>query len=245
MSELYLFPRLPRPAARECLRSYEGIGLDELRDRSRTDHPAAAPAPTGGTPVPEEKLRSLQRAMRKTFADEWPDPLPRAGVASVDRRVGVVLAENLPIIPPDAAHEDVWSFLSVVLLPDIAAWRFSDRADDRMLGTARNVFRRPYERRRVLGELHDRPGVDGRPLGEDELVNIFERSRMARSHGLAKAMARHILSVDIGPRSEWVRELSKHVKRLLAYVNVDVLSDDELLALVREASDRVTLDDPA
>lgn len=241
MTELYLFPRLPRPAARACLSAHRRRDLHELRAASQTTHPAAAPAPTGGTPVPETALCTLQDAMRREFDGRWPEPPKPGEVAGIDRSIARVLEAHFPIVPPDAGNEGVWAFLTLVLLPDIAAWRFIERAEDRLLGTPRNAFRRPWERRRVLRELHERPGVNGRPLGEDELVNIFERSRMARSHDLARVLASHILKVDLGPRSEYVRELCKHLKRRLAYINVDILGTADLEGLVDEAARAVRL----
>ncbi len=236
----YLYPRLPRPAARQLLKVQEGLSLSELRSAARTSHPAAAPAPTGGRPAPDDVLEKVASSVRHACGEQWPAEASRAQGATLDRAVGRALIDNLQIIRPDAANEGVWSFLSLVLLPDIAVLRFPDRAESRLLGGPRNVFRRPWERRVVLGDLADRSGNNGQALGEDELVNIFERSRLARSHELARALAENILSVDVGNRSEYARELTKHVKRQLGAFNVDVLDPSAVRSLVAEAGSRVT-----
>ena len=237
----YLFPRLPRPAARQLLNEQTDRTLTELRAGARTSHPAAAPAPTGGSPVTEEVLEGLATAVRKACEEQWPEPVSRSKGASLDRAIGRALWDNLQIVRPDAANEGVWAFLSLVLLPDIAALRFPDRAESRLMGGARNVFRRPWERRVVLGELSDRHGSNGQFLGEDELVNIFERSRLARSHELARALAEHILSAEVANRSEYARELTKHVKRHLGAYNIDVLDTSAVRMLVADAGARVVV----
>lgn len=235
----FLYPRLPRIAARTVLRSHQGQKLQDLRAAAGTSHPSAAPAPTGGKPVPERILRDLANEVRKVCSDQWPEPVSRTRGADVDRRVGRALADHMNILRPDASNEGVWSFLSLVLLPDIAVMRFPDRAEPRLLGGARNVFRRTWERRLVLGDLSDRIGTNGHRLGEDELVNIFERSRLARSHDLARALATDILEADVPNRSVYARELTKFVKRDLGAFSVDALSTGELQALVSSAGRRV------
>ena len=242
MSPRYLYPRLPRVVARSLLREQAGLNVEELRRSASSEHPAAAPAATGGTPVPRGKLEELARAVRHSMSDRWPDPVARADAAQVDRELGTVLAQHLSILPPDATKDGVWAFLSIVLLPDIAAMRFPSRDQARLLGGPRNIFRRPWERRVVLGELADRKGANGRPLGEDELVGIFERSRLARSRNLARSMALHILSADERDRSEYAREFAKHLRRSLALISVDMLRETEIESLVEDAGRKVKLD---
>ena len=242
MNATYLYPRLPAFAARARLDELTGMDLEALRSAARVDAPAAAPAATGGSPVPRGLLIDLAGAVRSEFADRWPREVMRSESADVDRRIGRVLHDELRITRSDATSDQVWAYLAVELLPDITAMRFPDRTSERFLGGQRNVFRRTWERRSVLGELSDARGRNGEPLGEDELVNIFERSRMARSHRLARTLAEHVLATDVSNRSYYTRELSKYVKRDLASVNVDVLDGDDLSKLVAAAGRRVRLD---
>lgn len=236
----YLFPRLPRPAARQLLKEQREQSPIELRAGARTNHPAAATAPTGGRQATDAVLMGVATAVREACEEQWPEPVSRLQGTSLDRSIGRALVQHLCIVRPDAANEGVWAFLSLVLLPDIAVLRFPDRAEPRMMGGARNVFRRPWERRMVLGELSDRQGINGQLLGEDELVNIFERAHLARSHELARALAEHILSAKVANRSEYAREVTKHVKRQLGAYNVDVLDASAVRMLVKEAASRVS-----
>lgn len=124
----------------------------------------------------------------------------------------------MQIVPADAANEEVWSFLTLVVLPEVALWRFPDKKDERFIGRPRNTFRRLWWRAYVLaGE--NRPGAaTSDPLGEDELVNIFERPSIVRTASLAQAMTKAIRALPSTPgvaRSEVMRELAKRMRRLL------------------------------
>lgn len=235
--QLWLYPRLPRTVAEDLAMDLRDVSAERRAELSTFSHPRAAPAPTGGSPVPEERLRKLSEAVRLEFLNDMEEPMPSGGESDVDARLGRVLHDGMSIIPSDAAHEGVWSFLSLVLLPDVAAWRFPDCHPARLVGTHRNVYRRTWWRQHVLGDLMQHEG--SRPLGEDELVNIFERSRMARSHGLARGMARYILSSEVADRSHFARELAKRIRRLLAYVNVDALAESQIDQLITKAGGAV------
>lgn len=139
----------------------------------------------------------------------------------------------MQIIPSDASHEGPWAFLALVVMPDLAIQRFPDRHPDRMLGGPRNVFRRTWWRHHVLGDLVSKEGV--RPLGEDEMVNIFERSRMARNHALARVLAGAVLDYAGGNRSAFTRRLTKRVRAFTGPLLLDMYSESQLQSLVNEA----------
>ena len=138
----------------------------------------------------------------------------------------------MDVVPADAASSGVWAFVSLVVLPDVAAWRFDSRVESRLLGTYRNVFRRLWWRAETIGvDLIDVP--DG--LGEDELVNIMERTNLAANPRNATMLAR--LVVERGTllrvaRSELMRDLSKRLLRQQAVVNIDVLKDQQVQDLL-------------
>jgi hypothetical protein len=136
------------------------------------------------------------------------------------------------IVPADAASDEVWSFLTLVVAPDVAVWRFPGRADDRLLGRPRNVFRRLWWRGQVLGNdfIDERDG-----LGEDELVGIMERSTIAANPRLARALA-HVV-VEYGTRvnvarSDLMRDVAKRVLRLQSVLCMEILDDERVDDLV-------------
>ncbi len=152
-----------------------------------------------------------------------------------DSAAGRVLYESLDIIPADAAAEGVWSFLSLVVLPEIGPWRFPDRAQDRLLGHPRNVFRRSWWRAHVLGPDLDAAPERQQPLGEDELVQIMERPTLAANPTVACAVRDGIFRGAgrvPAARSEFARDLTKRMLRLTPFIAVDLLSVQELDSLL-------------
>jgi Family of unknown function (DUF6339) len=234
---LYVYPRLPRGQALRLLHELVGHDPASARELAATSHPAAAPTATGPPPVPEAAIEHSATKVRELAASlGFPTPLTRPNVAKFDQPCGDVLVEEMQIVPADAANEDVWSFLTLVVLPDIALWRFPDMKDERFLGRPRNTFRRVWWRSYTLSGANSPDDSASDPLGEDELVNIFERPSIARTAELARCMTRAVRELPVTPgvpRSEVMRELAKRVRRLLAFVCVDVLESVDVDALVR------------
>jgi hypothetical protein len=113
---------------------------------------------------------------------------------------------------------------------------------DRLLGTPRNVLRRTWIRQEVLGDLMH---SSTRPLGEDELVGLFERTALARNRALIRRLAIAVLEYEgQSGRSEWARDLYKRVTFSTGPRLLDALSDDELDALIRQ-NDEQTASPPA
>jgi hypothetical protein len=158
--------------------------------------------------------------------------VPSSEVAAFDLALGQTLYEQLQIIPADAAHDGTWSFLTLVVFPDVAVLRFPGMHINRMMGGERNVLRRTWIRQKVLGDLLHSPG---RQLGEDELVGLFERTAFARNHALIRRLAIAVLVYDGSARSEWARDLYKRVRYNTGPRVLDALSDDELDAIIYEA----------
>lgn len=242
---MFVYPRLPRAIANQLIDEQSGLSTDQLRRQSSTSHPAAAPA-RAGIVVPEQRLARVRDAVRTAIKDADP-PLPSplgARVAEFDRIIGRELYEGMQILPGDAASEGVWSFMTLVLLPEIGPWRFPGSGHKRYLGVPRNVLRRTWWRAHVLGP--DLGGcADKAPhLGEDELVQLFERPTLAANPWVAKALVAtiHRTSGDLATaRSPFVRDLTRRLLRLTPLLSLDALEDedlDDLLADVAAQSKR-------
>ena len=233
----FVYPRLPVHEARKLLDRHSQMELEELAEVAATHHPRAYPVPTGGPTAPTERLLRVRRCAL-TAAEPWAGrQVSRSEAAAFDRTLGAALHDAMEIIPADAAHEGTWNFVTLVLLPDLAVQRFPERHPDRMLGGHRNAFRRSWWRREVLGELTT---TGEPPLGEDELVGIFERAKMARSRRLARTLAEEILRYEGGDRSQFARGLVKLVRRQTGPRLLDALDDDRLRDIVRATSLQVS-----
>jgi hypothetical protein len=232
-----VYPRLPRSSGLAIIEETRAWDLEKLAASSSTEHTDAAPVATG-TRADPTVLRHVRGQMRQAAIDRgYPEPLRRGREWTFDSAAGRVLYESMDIIPADAASEGVWSFLSLVLLPEIGPWRFPDRANDRLLGHPRNVFRRSWWRAHILGADLDEAPEGQQPLGEDELVQIMERPTLAANPRVARAVRDGIFRGAVrvkAARSEFVRDLTKRVLRLTPLVALDVLDDAELCELVDE-----------
>ena len=228
----YRYPRLPRTVAESRVK--------ELHDRPKALSPAysdgqSSPVETGVV-VSEIHLANLRENVIEATRG-FPEELPSTEVANWDAVVGRELYYSMDIAPADASHADTWSFMTLVLLPDFARWRYPNMPKNRLIGTHRNVFRRVWWRRHVLGELKVPDGCN--PLGEDELVNIFERSRMARDHRLARFLAEEVISYKGKGRSVFARKLILKVRALTGSLLLDICPDDYLRGIVREVADKI------
>lgn len=233
-----VYPRLSLPFARarisEIASAMSGSGVAGVRALSATEHPRAAPVATGGRVANPDDIGKVRAAVLDTVKPWYSaGVVPRLQGAAFDLALGHTLHEYLQIVPADAAHDETWNFLTLVVFPDVAVLRFPGMHADRLIGSPRNVLRRTWFREEVLGELlHS----SDRPLGEDELVGLFERSALARNHALIRRLAVAVLAYE-GPmaRSEWARELYKNVTFTTGPRLLDALSDTELDAIIRGA----------
>jgi hypothetical protein len=230
-----VYPRLPLPFAKarisEIAEAMSSGGISAVQALAKAEHPRAAPVATGGRVASSEHIANVRAAVLQTI-ESWrpPGTVPRPQAAAFDLALGRTLHEHLRIIPADAAHDETWSFLTLVVFPDVAVLRFPDMHVNRLIGAPRNVLRRTWYRQEVLGDLlHS----TDRPLGEDELVGLFERSALARNHALIRRIAVAVLAYD-GPvaRSEWARDLYKRVTFSTGPRLLDALSDAELDAII-------------
>jgi hypothetical protein len=136
--------------------------------------------------------------------------------------------------PIDGFSREVWSYLTLRLLPDLALWRWNvNKTDERFLGGAeRSCFQRLWLRSYVLsGDLASQ-------LLEDEAVNIFERPEaLGGNKRLALSIANFIVSnrgvsdKDSGEKivtTEIVKQTAKRLRRAMSVQVVQTMSDSEL-----------------
>ncbi|MFD3718648.1 DUF6339 family protein [Streptomyces sp. NPDC058674] len=246
----YLYPRLLPKAAvslrEECLERT----VEELRGRADVSHAAVFYAATGGMRLPQQRLRALRQSVVGCAIDRgYPAPPARRQAAAFDIASAEILHRESGIIPAEAVAGDMWAFLSLVVMPDVAAWRFPDLHRDRVLGTdvTRHVFGRLWWRAHLL---HDE-GADREDLyaalsvlGEAAFDQIYaRRTSIGGSPHLVRAIVRTWEVVDIahggvGER-DLLRDFLKRVRRLNAFMSFDSLPeevlDGELSALVGES----------
>lgn len=217
------------------------VRLAELRDAHEEGanlevfaayhHPRAAYAPTGGSVCREGELADVRDAVVSVVEETRERPgSDRSKQAEADLKIGAALGRTMNINPADAGHDPVWSFLTLVVLPDVAFGRFPDAHEERMIGGHRNAFRRLWVRERVIGDLMLEAS---NPLGEDELVGIFERSELSRNRPLVRAMARTVMESHSTNRSEFARGFYKRVRFHTGPFSLDLHSEEDLYTLLQ------------
>lgn len=224
-----LWPRLGPVSQTDLLRRLRTSTAEELRGNSALEHYDTTWYPTGNR-VGEPAVQAVQDTIREAAETSgWPDP---AVGDNAKRRFDQTLSERLApamsMIPADAAHPAVWAFVTLVVAPDAARWRYPDNRDERYVGrTDRNTFGRLWWRHHRLGPL-------GAALLEDQAVAIIERPSIGGRHRLATSLARAI-ATHPSSSQDLMREAAKNIRRVLPVIEVGALGDDELDELVNEA----------
>jgi hypothetical protein len=126
----------------------------------------------------------------------FPDSSGRQSSSGFDIPVTILLAQEEWLNTGEALRDDTWAYITTMLLPDVVAWRFPSCTPDRFHGGVRNTLQRLWTRGVVLDRGAD---ANGRwelveRIGEDALVQIFERSGLSNSPALARQFAEGYLS---------------------------------------------------
>jgi site-specific DNA-cytosine methylase len=148
------------------------------------------------------------------------------------------------LVPAEAAARDVWAFLGLVLLPDVAYWRYPEPPRDRVLGTdlTRHVFGRLWWRAQLVHSPGD-PDPYGALgiLGEAAFDQIYaRRAALGGSPHTVKAILRVWDSLDLHGLNERdaLRDFLKRMLRLAPFVLFDGIEahelDEELRAVAQE-----------
>ncbi|MNJ48812.1 hypothetical protein D3C77_440180 [compost metagenome] len=157
-------------------------------------------------------------------------------------------ADYEPLKSGESLRDDVWSFIGVVLAPDVVDWRFG-AARDRYLGGVRNTFQRLWLRARAF----DRGREDNdrwrllEELTEDALVQITERPSLGNdvviSCAIAEAWVRAAQRYGRGAMQSLMRDAAIKI-RILSFVrDLSSISSTELASLldgVFESLERTT-----
>ncbi|MFI9326179.1 DUF6339 family protein [Kitasatospora sp. NPDC052868] len=238
---VFLMPQLLPSAIGELLEDRRGASVEELRNRAAVVHPAMYYAATGGRRLPVDRMRALRneivaRASENGFPGRSPG---RREAARFDMDVARLLYRDAGIVPAEALSPQLWAFLSLVVLPDVTAWRFPGFNPRRVTGrdVTRHVFGRLWWRAHLVGgerldpdDLYDALSV----LGEEAFDQVFaRRTSIGASAHLVCGILRVWQEFDI-PEDEDIadrqvfRDFLKRILRLRAFVSFDALDEEEL-----------------
>ncbi|MFD8716852.1 DUF6339 family protein [Streptomyces sp. NPDC059629] len=243
-----LYPRLLPNETERRFRMLHEITPDRHQTMVANHSPRAVYAATGGRRISREELDQLRDGvLRVARAQGFPTSRSTVQRSVFDRETAQILHEQSLMVPGEASQRQVWAFLSLVLLPDVCAWRWPADSDgryvaDRFKGTdlTRHAFARLWTRAHVLHDpTEDDPYLLLDVLGESDLDQIMaRRSALAASPALVRSIVRahrddrsdrHVSSRDV------LRESLMRLLRLTAFLDLDSASEPELGHLVRRA----------
>ena len=250
----FLFPRLRTGHARLWAQKFE----DRTPEAVAADLPSSAfegvtYAATGGERVPEEVLTGLRGSLLETARNVgYPDTRSLEAQRRFDLSLARMLVE-LPIITGEALRDEVWQYLTCILVPDLVVWRYGKTRDtrvvgptshDRLLGGDRNMIARIWWRACIL---HD-PNAEAelwlldtarKGLTEDNMVALFERGNIASNHMLCRTIANeyirnrpYVSGLTGSAEQLLIREVMKKVVRLAAHMNLEAIPEDDQLDLI-------------
>ncbi|WP_052061221.1 DUF6339 family protein [Rhodococcoides fascians] len=240
-----LWPRLSLASGVVALRKLDE-DPENMAAAARAKHPQMTYAASGGRRVSESGVQELIDAIRTIAQDHgYPGEVAKADLINFDRVAAEHIHRTMRITSVEAANRGVWTFLSVVAMPDITQWRFPNENIERWIATdlTRHMFSRLWWQAMTFGR-----SVDGamdysllRKLSESDLNQITERRSIAGVTPLARAIARVSTESDGATgRRKALRDSVPRLRRLMAFIDFSVLSDDQLddrvRAIFRETS---------
>ncbi|MEU5663079.1 DNA cytosine methyltransferase [Streptomyces longwoodensis] len=244
----FLYPRLLAEQARPLFDEYHALTVAELSQRVALAHESSVYVATGGDRIPSSRLRELRESVLDLAKHAgFPDESDRGRNAEFDLRLAALLHSEMGMVPAEAAARDIWAFLALILLPDVAFWRYPQPPKDRILGTdlTRHVFGRLWWRAQLVRE----PGGDSpyhalEILGEAAFDQIYaRRAALGGSPHLVRAILRVWNSLDLKGLNErrTLQDFLKRLLRLAPFVLFDGIEegalDDELRAVAQESVD--------
>ncbi|WP_062378853.1 DUF6339 family protein [Demequina pelophila] len=233
----HLYPRLLNAPAKELFAKYSTEQPQSLAARVTTHHESAVYVATGGDRVSESALRDLRDKVVE-LAESAGYPEPPTDAVAFDRALASTLHAEMQLVPAEAASRDMWAFLALCLLPDIAFWRFPTPPVDRVLGTdlTRHVYGRLWWRAQLVHDSRSAEPYGALAiLGEAAFDQIYARRTAL---GGSPTLVRTILEVwrqlqasgaltGLNER-EVLRDFLKRLLRLSSFLSFDAISEQAL-----------------
>lgn len=237
-----LYPRLLPDAARRLHGEHLTATLNELGGRSAVRHRSAVFTATGGRRVGPDELQQLRDDILAVAEHSgFPQEGRRQDRTVFDIEIARLLHQRCGLVAAEAAVRPIWTFLALVLLPDVSYWRYPRTTYDRFLSTdiTRHVWGRLWWRAHLLALPQE---VDRYRLldtfGEAAFDQIFARRKsIGGSRALVRTLAEVWPTVDRGYARERdvLIDVLKRLSRWGAVVEFESLDEDELRLQVHDA----------
>lgn len=255
-----LIPQLPSAAAMPLLKEIASSGAPQSEPLDRQGHPQAYTMPTGGMPLQDSLLTGLREAVLAAAGEHgFPDARP-PGFLAFELKIAEILAAWEPLWidgrpSGEALRNDCWTFLTVIVLPDVAVWRWPPKEESadakawrgRMLGGSRNTFQRIFRRVMCLDRGEDYPDRWGliRELQEDDFSAILERPGLSSNRDIAICLGEEYLAMKqrlsqqaADVRTAVYRQATKAIRAYGVVQPLDLLTPEARRQIVHAAFQR-------
>lgn len=229
------YPRLGLSSALEEWSGLRHLSLSEMGERGdKATVLGAEFYPMAMGRCTDADLRNVRQAvLSAAIANGYPESSRKI---DFDRDVSRFLYLNMSILPSDAASAEIWTFINLRVLPDIAVWRFGregsdgwEIAEERLFSKDRTVFGRLWWRACILG-----PDLAAQ-FGEDISVQLLERPKTTGYPPLARSIAERLLRAEKQHQStDFLRDVMKRFTRTLAVISIFQMSPTQIDSFVDE-----------
>lgn len=234
-----LWPRISGPLAKATFEKLGNPGVPGLAELARLEHPNETYAATGGTRASKAVIKTLVTDLREV-ATEYGYPnrtKDDADRINFDRMAAEVLHVGMNLTCVEASNRGVWNFLGLVAIPDLVDWRFGRKNLERWVASdlTRHMFSRLWWQALTFAEVdaNGRKSFETlRRLSESDLNQIMERRSVAGNARLAQVLAR-IVTSGSGTHREQIRNVTRALRRRLAFVDFSVLTDEQIEDQIR------------
>jgi hypothetical protein len=157
-----------------------------------------------------------------------------------DKEAAAAIFADMRITSFEASQPDVWSFLSLVAMPNITRWRFGIRNPERWIASdlTRHMFSRLWWQAFTFG-IETGGELDLSLLSqlkESDLNQLTERKSIGGNHRLVRIVAAE-LTRDGGSRRDVLRDFAPRLRARTPFIEFASLSDDQLRRTVRTLLD--------
>ena len=237
-----LWPRLASSAATAVYTEMCDTGDTPAPSRR---HPAQIFAATGGRRATDDDIDKVRELITTTAqSNGFGGDAGQTDLIRFDRQLAPLLVEQMGVVPAEASNKLVWSFLTLVVAPDVTAWRFGYANRERWVCTdlTRHMFSRLWWQAFLLttklGDARDTTLLD--QLSESDLNQLLERTRLGGQRPLVQAIAKAVIAApaDIA-RRDLIREVSLRMLRRMAHTEHMSLTEAQLELAVGETAEAV------
>ena len=236
---MILFPRLSKLDAERRFEEIKGMSVEELDTSGVSISDDATFAQTGGQRISVAELRRIRQSLIKIAQRfGFPNTGAEKNKAQFDAVCAVWLRKEAGIEIGEGFRDSVWAYLTIELVPDIAAWRFPKRNHRRFLGGVRNTFQRLWRRAFLLDDAGNARTLftNLTNLQEDSFVQLIERPGFSANpyvaSRLAAAWIRASKKPEYNPMEKVNRKVMVELTQIGAVVCLDYLPESDLDTLL-------------